>query len=177
MANFLDTLAGLQDTITGATTSKVLGAPKDEVVVRAPAIRRGAAQQAAGKSKTEATTDIKEIRSLYWGDPNPGGGVTIFTSKEGFELLKHDNDFIARRTAHRIAAYVLAKPRWQAAGSDRSQNSVVNEILCHAFFSDDQMSIEYFFNDTQTTRCFLIGFPLDNDSLDGAPAPPDDVPV
>lgn len=177
MANFLDTLGGLKEKITGSTVPKVLGAPQNEVIVRAPAIQRGAAQQAAGKSQLEATPDISEVNSLFWGDPKPGGGVTILTSKAGFALLRDDNNWIALQTARRIAAYVMAKPRWMEAQSDRSQNSVTNEILCHAFFFDEQMSIEYFLGDTQTTRCLIAGYPLENDPPSDTPAPPDDVPV
>ena len=176
MTNFLDTLAGLKETITGSTIPKVLGAPKDEVIVRAPAIKRGATQQAAGETGLEATPDISEVRSLFWGSRAPGGGVTIYTTKAGYDLLNDDNKWKALQTARKIAAYVMAKPRWKEAQSDRSINSVANEILCHVAFFDDQMSIEYYLSDTQTTRCMLIGYPLE-DSPPDEPAPPDDVPV
>lgn len=177
MVNFFEVLGGLKARITDVAAAKVLGSPPGEIMVRAPAIQRGAEQQAAGDSKRQSG-EIPEVRWLYWGDPTPEGGVTIFTTKQGFALLKDDAQMVRFQTAHRIARWVMSQPRWAASNSPRSQTSVVNEILCHAsgLVNDPDMSVEYQVNSSQNVYCTVLGFPLENPS-DGSPAPPDDVPV
>lgn len=176
MFNFLDTLAGLKTRVTGLTANKVLGAPPGEVTVRSSAVQLGA-HQAAASSNRGQDGEIPEVQMLFWGEPKPGGGVTIFTSKEGFALLQDESESVRFQAAHRIARWVMSQQRWRAANSPRSQNSVVNEILCHAHWVNDDpdMSVEYVVDSTQQVGCLLIGFPLGEDPPSGTPVPDEGV--
>jgi hypothetical protein len=175
MTNFLYTLAGLKTRVTDAAAPKVLGAPIDELLVRAPALRRGANQQAAGRSARQ-DGEIPEVNWLFWGNPNPGGGVTIFTSDKGWALLRDDAQTVRWQTAHRIARWVTAQSRWGEAKSTRSINSVANEILCHAHdvVNDRDLSIEYEVDTVQMFVCTALGFDLSEDPSSGVPVPPDE---
>lgn len=176
MSGFLDALAGLKTRVTNLTATKVLGAPAGEVIVRAPAVGFGA-QQAAERKSNHQKGEIPEVRMLFWGDPKPGGGVTIFTTTEGFALLQDDNEFVRWQTAHRIAAWVMSQSRWLDAKSARSRNSVANEILCHAHWlvDDSDMSVEYVPNPTQKAECWALGFELGEEPPPETPAPEEGV--
>jgi hypothetical protein len=176
MSGFLDALAGLKTRVTSLTATKVLGAPPGEVLVRAPAVRLGA-QQAAENRSNHQPGEIPEVRMLFWGAAQPGGGVTIFTTTQGFALLQDENEFVRWQTAHRIAAWVMSQSRWIETKSPRSRSSVANEILCHAHWlvGDSDMSVDYVTDPLQKVECRALGFELDEEPPPDTPAPDEGV--
>ena len=172
MNGFFDALAGLRTRVTSLTATKVLGAPPGEVIVRAPAVRFGSQQAAEGRSNHQKG-EIPEVRMLFWGAPNPGGGVTIFTTKQGFALLQDDNEFVRWQTGHRIAAWVMSQSHWIEARSPRSQNSVASEILCHAHWLVDDYRHERGLrpDPIQKAECWALGFELGEEPPPETPAP------
>lgn len=167
MANFLDRLAGLQETIVGSTGAKVLGARRDDPSSRPPAVRQGDDDKLEGFGKQLTAEGTEDVAWTYWGAPRPEGGVTILVVHRTFKVLQGDNREAARNAAYRIADWVMDQDQWSKTGSDRDRNSLANEILCHAhsLVNEQDMSLEYMFADTQSIKCGLLGFDL-------SPGPP-----